>query len=178
MQPHIRPWSGDKQELDTVREIYLGSFPPEEQRPWEDIERRARGGSLKLIVFVDGAVTAGFLTAWDLGSLLYIEHFAISPALRGAGMGSAALDWIKAEAGKPVVVEVERPEAGEDARRRISFYRRSGFTPLAGYDYVQPPYSEGLPPVPLLLMSTDPTLDPASTARTLHTRVYGRNDID
>lgn len=171
---NIKLWRGDEQTLATVKDIYLASFPPEEQRPWNDLERRARDGrELRLMVFVWHADVAGFITAWDLGPFLYIEHFATSPALRGGGLGSKALASITGGAGKPVVVEVEREDAGENASRRIGFYKRCGFFPLDNFDYVQPPYTDGQPSVPLLLMSTDPSLDPASIARILHVQIYG-----
>ena len=54
---------------------------------------------------------------------------------------------------------------------QLDFYRRNGFR-LLDYDYVQPPYAPGLPSVPLLLMSTDPALDPALAARTLPPALY------
>lgn len=171
---HLEPWSGDAPTLAAIKEIYLASFPAEEQRPWDDLESRARTSSgLRLLVIRRGGKPAGFITAWDLGAFLYIEHFAIDPAMRGGGLGARALAEVKAGAGKPVVVEVEREDAGDDARRRIGFYRRCGFAALSHYDYVQPPYGPGQPAVPLLLMSTDAGIDADATARTLHAQIYG-----
>lgn len=92
--------------------------------------------------------------------------------MRGSGIGAEILRLLAAE-GPPLLLEVEHPKGpGSIEQRRIEFYRRNGFR-LLDYDYVQPPYAPGLPSVPLLLMSTDPALDPALAARTLHREVYG-----
>ena len=34
---------------------------------------------------------AGFLAVWEFESFIYIEHFAVDPALRNSGTGSAML---------------------------------------------------------------------------------------
>jgi hypothetical protein len=51
-----------------------------------------------------------------------------------------------------VLIEVELPET-EMARRRIGFYKRLGFCPHHDIEYIQPPYSDGLSPLPLMLMT-------------------------
>ena len=52
---------------------------------------------------------------------------------------------------KPFVLEVE-PPTEEEAKRRIDFYRRSGFF-LNEYHYIQQPLEEGRDPVELKIMS-------------------------
>ena len=70
----------------------------------------------------------------------------------------------------PVVLEVEIPDP-PIPKRRIAFYDRSGFR-IAHDDYVQPPYIDGLPSVPMFLMSTAETFTDGQV-RELQQAVYG-----
>jgi len=161
--------------LGGLEAVYLHSFPPEERRPWEQIVCPENAGGPVLLAIDDGSgVCAGLLTFWEFDAFVYIEHFAVSPALRGTGVGSRAIECFIASRTKPVVLEVE-PENVSDPMtlRRISFYRRHGLE-ILDYDYVQPPYGAGLPPVPLRLMSTDSSIDASAVAAALYRRVYGQ----
>ncbi len=115
----------------------------------------------------------GLLTTWEFADFIYIEHFAISPALRSQGYGSEALKAFIHEQCKPLVLEAE-PPTDEMTRRRIRFYERIGLT-LYDYPYIQPAYTEESLPVELRLMGTIDTeatpLDRVSD--TLHREVYG-----
>lgn len=116
----------------------------------------------------------GFITWWDFGGFVYGEHFAMLPECRGAGIGGEVIDRFVADAGKPVVLEVELP-TNDTARRRIGFYERHGFT-LCDAEYVQPPYDAGGEGVPMRLMSHGMSLDAETFERvrdTLYAEVYG-----
>ena len=160
-------------QLDTLHDIYLEAFPPEERRPWDDI---AGDRGPRLLAIVADGKPAGLLTHWRLGTFEYIEHLAVDSALRSAGIGSVALDMFVAAAGMPVVLEVEKPASSVIAARRVGFYSRHGFRVIST-TYIQPPYAPGLPEVPLDLMSTDPRLCPDEVSRALHHRVYQRFNI-
>ena len=121
-----------------------------------------------------GGEFRGFITWWDFGEFVYGEHFAMLPECRGAGIGGEVIDRFVAEAGRPVVLEVELP-TDEMSRRRIGFYERHGFA-LCDAEYVQPPYDAGGGGVPMRLMSHGVTLDAAMFARVrdmLYAEVYG-----
>ncbi|MDE5662369.1 MAG: GNAT family N-acetyltransferase [Muribaculaceae bacterium] len=156
-----------------ARRLYMESFPPEERRPWEGIVNPESEYGPDLCHLTDGESYAGFMTLWDFGTFRYLEHFATMPELRGRGIGCMWMKKLIESSSSPVVLEVERPGDNDMAERRIGFYRRCGMY-LLDYDYIQPPYAPGLPEVPLLLMSSDPALDPAAVAATLHREVYGR----
>ena len=115
----------------------------------------------------------GLLTTWHFEEFIYIEHFAIDPALRSQGYGSEALKTFIHEQGKPLVLEAE-PPTDEMTHRRIRFYERIDLT-LYDYPYIQPAYTEESLPVKLRLMGTIDTetipLDKVSD--TLHREVYG-----
>lgn len=158
-------------DMQAAAALYEASFPPEERRPWHQIE--SGYGSLELWGVYSGGKQAGMVTIWRFDTFAYIEHFAIDPARRGEGIGAAALSELKKLTGLPFVLEVEPADHPDVmARRRIAFYERCGFA-LLQYDYIQPPYADNLPAVPLCLMSTDKAIDPALVARTLHRCVYG-----
>ena len=166
----------DGLQLASLSEIYFNSFPEEERRPLDDILCRAAAGdkglNLMLIHASDGNVS-GMLTYWDLGDVIYIEHFAIDSSCRGDGLGGCVLDEFVARCSKPVLFEVEPAGSNSMADRRIAFYRRHGFECM-DYPYVQPPYSPGLPPVGLTLMCTScDGIDPGTVSAALHRIVYG-----
>lgn len=109
------------------------------------------------IVHGEGGEVIALLTVWDLDRVAFIEHFAVSPTLRGRGLGSILLGEVAQRYAKPICLEVERPET-EMARRRIGFYRRNGFY-LNEYDYEQPAYGDDRAPVPLYIMTTGGEID-------------------
>lgn len=167
----------NRQYLTDVKELYYNSFPIEERRPWKDVERllQADCGSYNLKVIIENDDFAGFISYWHFGNFCYVEHFAIKPQLRGNGVGAMALQQLISHVGCPVVLEVELPCQGETARRRVAFYHRNGFTPHYDFEYLQPPYADGLPSVPLMLMTANATanVDLKSIVATLHQEVYG-----
>lgn len=161
-------------DLEGIRRLYLDAFPPAERRPWESI---SAGGSTPLLMAIksDDDALLGLLSFWDFVDFVYIEHLAVDPAQRGAGVGAAALKLLRESCGRPLLLEVEPPaDDNPTAARRIAFYRRNGFDVLP-YPYIQPPYAPGLPPVPLLLMATDTAIDPAAATALLHNHVYTTN---
>ncbi len=153
------------------------AFPPDERRPKEkqryvtDHDPRFRPCAL-----VRDGEFIGLLTYWELDGLIYVEHLATRPELRGGGLGAAALEALKAKAGGvPIVLEVE-PPADELTRRRIGFYQRQGFTLWADSPYLQPAYAPGQGTPSLLLMvcgHLDEKADFDRVRRTLHCGPYG-----
>lgn len=123
---------------------------------------------------VYGGEFCGFITWWDFGGFVYGEYFAMLPECRGAGIGGEVIDRFVADAGKPVVLEVELP-TNDMARRRIGFYERHGFA-VCDADYAQPPYDAGGECVPMRLMSHGMSLDAEAFERVrsiLYAEVYG-----
>ena len=147
----IRPVAGEE-EMWFAQRLYLDSFPEDERRDtteWVRLSFTPRPFS-NFIILCD-AHPAGFITAWDMGSFAYVEHFAVDVARRSSGIGGAALDGFCLRAAGPVVLEVELPTAGATAARRIEFYKRHGFQ-LCEKRYMQPPYRPGGRSVELKLM--------------------------
>ncbi len=161
--------------MEVIKSLYVGAFPVEERRPWDDFERRALDADpfFKVEVAEDEGRVVGFISTWRLPMALYVEHFAVDPASRGRGVGGEIIDQVVASAYGAALLEVELPDT-EDARRRIDFYRRHGFGTIDSVEYVQPPYSRNLPEVPMLLMSTRQLDDIEAAIRILHQIVYNQ----
>ena len=113
------------------------AFPIEEVRTYENAVTILRDSRYRILVSQnqDGEIL-GFIAAWDLGSTIFVEHFAVDQALRGAGIGSRMMAAYLSQATKPVMIEVE-DEKTEINERRIVFYQRLGFY-LSEFGYHQP----------------------------------------
>ena len=94
----------------------------------------------------------GLLTTWHFETFVYIEHFAIAPALRSQGYGTEALKTFISKQEKPIILEAE-PPTDDITRRRIGFYQRNGLT-MYDFPYIQPAYTPESKPVELRLMGT------------------------
>lgn len=163
-----------------VKMLYYNSFPVEERRPWESVLAMLsqKDSPYNVYVILRDDAFAGFISWWKLGRFVYIEHFAVKMEMRGDGVGSKSLRRFVDAVQMPVVLEVELPQCGELARRRIAFYSRNGFTAHPHFDYVQPSYGAGLPSVPLMLMTTNAPygLNLQHVVMEIHQMVYGVNN--
>lgn len=151
-----------------IYRIMQASFSDDEYRPYD--EQLALFEEPEYRIYY---MPAGFLAVWEFESFIYIEHFAVDPALRNSGTGSAMLQKLVKQYQKPICLEVELPE-DELTRRRIGFYERNGFV-FNEYPYIQPPISKGKSPVPLRIMTygsaiTQDTFE--EMKRVLYQRVY------
>ena len=129
-----------------IYRIMQASFSDDEYRPYD--EQLALFEEPEYRIYY---MPAGFLAVWEFESFIYIEHFAVDPALRNSGTGSAMLQELVKQYQKPICMEGELPE-DELNRRRIGFYERNGFV-FNEYPYIQPPISKGKSPVPLRIMT-------------------------
>ena len=138
--------------------LYKEAFPACERRPVESIERLVREKEIFRIDAIEkDGVFAGFLTSWNLGKFVYIEHFAVVSSMRGGGTGGKILDTFIAQCGKQVVLEAEKA-TDETSRRRLEFYARHGFA-ICRQPYVQPAYTDEYEPLPMHLLAYGGELD-------------------
>lgn len=131
-------------------QLYTASFPRNEQWREEDYAR----------AFSDPAFTAagvwreeqliGILFYWKGEGFHYVEHLAVSPALRGKQMGSAILKAFCAQVGD-VILEID-PPVDVISIRRLHFYERLGFHENP-YEYIHPSFSRPFLAHKLVLMS-------------------------
>lgn len=136
--------SADEAARTGLRCLYEDSFPPEERRPWDALASLPDNFSVYGITC--GGTVTGLITLWRFeGEMVYIEHFAVDPAMRGSGIGKSVLAAVRRMASPlPVILEVEPEGSTPEAARRLGFYRRNGFIDFPEFNYIQPPYSPGL----------------------------------
>lgn len=139
-------------EFDKAYKILEASFPAVEIRNYEGQKRLLKKPQYELCGVKDkeGNVLA-VIGAWESGDFIFIEHFAVDEMLRGKGLGAAMLQNFLTQKKKLAVLEVELPTE-EIAKRRVGFYERLGFT-YTEFGYMQPVLQEGMPAIPLQLMS-------------------------
>lgn len=131
--------------------IFEKSFPPDEIRPYNEQLALLSDRAYRLYARYNGNTVESLLAVYSFPELLFIEHFATDPLLRGRGIGSALLREFLDTADRPVCLEVE-PPVDDITCRRVAFYERLGFV-LNRFDYLQPSISKGRSPVPLYIMT-------------------------
>ena len=147
------------EQFNRIYEIMENSFPKDERRPYEEQKALLERPEYKIYIMDKSGVVCGFLAVWEFNSIAFIEHFAVAPEYRNAGIGASMLRELKKLVGKQLCLEVEPPE-NDLTRRRIGFYERNGFF-LNRQPYVQPPLSKGQKEVPLFIMTTEGKVDDA-----------------
>lgn len=166
-------------QFDAVYHIMEISFPVDEHRPYEEQKALLDRSEYQIYVMNEekSENVMAFLAVWDLGPIIFVEHFAVNSQYRNGGIGTKMLQEMKSMAGKTLCLEVELPEE-ELAKRRIEFYERNGFY-LNEYPYMQPSLSEGQAEIPLFIMTTKRKVDERefqSIKSLLYEKVYGRKE--
>lgn len=120
--------------------LYGESFPLHEQR-LPKAQRRVMGHQdYHFDLVCEGETVLGLLLYWAQADYLYVEHFCMSPAVRGQGLGAQALALLAAS-GRTILLEID-PPADEISVRRRGFYLRAGYVENA-FSHVHPPYRPG-----------------------------------
>lgn len=118
--------------------IYRDSFPLHEQRQEQHQQAKMLDPNFHCQIFRQNGKILGFIFWWECNELVYIEHFAINPALRGQNYGSHLLATFCKTVGRNVILEIDPPE-DEVSIRRLRFYQTLGFC-LNDYPHVHPAY--------------------------------------
>lgn len=109
-----------------VWKIYETSFPIFEQRTLEHQQTALRSPDFYFMAYHEGDTLVGFIGYWEIGDYLYIEHYAINPALRGGGYGSKILNALIGNTDRTIILEIDEVK-DEISTRRLHFYQRLGF---------------------------------------------------
>ena len=142
----------DDPSLVFIKELYESAFREQERRDWTSFKTLLKDSRMHVDAILDAEQVLGFLIWWKLSDWYFIEHFAMSARVRGAGYGSEVIKhYVEKSRGK-VLLEVE-PPGTHDADRRIIFYERAGFK-LVNVDYRQPSYVQKGLSFPMCLMQT------------------------
>lgn len=109
----------------------INDFPPEERKPLETMLQLLQEGLYQVTYHQENDILkayALFFTGHE--TLQLLDYYAVAADFRGQGIGSAFLKDVLKNTPKPVVVELEAPEAApldKERQRRIAFYRALGF---------------------------------------------------
>lgn len=131
-------------------ELYQHSFPENERWNEADYARAFCDPCFEADGIWRGEEFIGILFHWQTGSCRYVEHLAISSALRGQNMGSVALKAFCDRVGQ-VILEID-PPVDEISIRRRHFYERLGFV-MNPYEYIHPSFRRPFLAHQLMLMS-------------------------
>lgn len=138
-------------------ELYNEAFPDEERRPAHEQAHVMTKEDYHFEVILADRDLVGIMLRWECGDLIFLEHFAILPDLRGRGYGAEALELLKSR-GKAILLEIE-PPVDTMTERRYGFYRRCGFV-MNPYHHIQAKYYVGAPDLELKVLSYPRTLTP------------------
>ena len=151
--------------LQDVLKIYENSFPADERRSVENIEKQIDSNNdYNFFVVLENDFAVGMAVVWVIERrFIYIEHLAIREERRSCGLGSRAMNLLMDKSPYPIIIEVEKKVEGMDdeqvrnCERRLKFYQKHGFR-LSDGEYVQPPYSKQQQSVPMSLMECNGNL--------------------
>ena len=80
-------------DLQAIKKIYMEAFPLVERAPFSRIIKQWRSGELDILTFrEEDNSLIGFSINASEADLVLIDYLAISPAVRGGGYGSKALE--------------------------------------------------------------------------------------
>ncbi len=137
--------------FDAAWQIYEASFPAAERRSFSDHLRALSDPAFYTCAAVDGGALCAIVFFWQTEDFLYLEHFAVDPAARGAGYGTKALQALIDASRVPLILEIEQP-VDALTRRREHFYARLGLR-LQPYPHGAFAYQAGTVCVPLRIMA-------------------------
>jgi ribosomal protein S18 acetylase RimI-like enzyme len=145
---------------ETLKNIYLDSFPSDERREWSELIELTQQPYFILYRISHRNETVGLITVWEWQELAFIEHFALNKLFQGQGIGSKVLNQLQKKLTSSVILETELPN-NELAIRRINFYTRLGFH-ICDEEYFQPAYDKDKKAVKMSLMSYPDKIKPSA----------------
>ena len=126
--------------FDIAFALYEQSFPVYERRDSTEQARALKNSNYHFDIIKEDGDMLGIMFYWELDDLIFLEHFATQPHLRGKGIGVKALELLKSK-GKSILLEIEPPQ-DEITIRRFGFYKRCGFV-LNSHYHIQAKYHLG-----------------------------------
>lgn len=146
----VRLRSNREEQYGKVMELYRNSFPIYEQREEEDQIAVLGQEDYWFNLIYDENTFVGIILWWERDDFIYVEHFCISPELRGGGYGRRTLELLNSR-GKKVILEIDPPVDSLSERRR-DFYQAGGYEENR-FPHVHPPYRKGAKGHSLRVMS-------------------------
>ena len=122
-------------EIPAIFALYRAAFPREERKPFSVIRKMAKRGRADIWTIRHDDRFAGLAATVNGQENILLDYFAVKSALRGRGIGSAALKRLMEHyAQKGFFVEIEstfEPSGNSRERqKRKEFYVNSGLIPM------------------------------------------------
>jgi ribosomal protein S18 acetylase RimI-like enzyme len=143
--------SADDFRSKEIYRSYCETFPADERRGETKFRHLFNNPKVKVLTVLDGLNNVGYLITWELTNFVFIEHFEIFSQFRSQKFGSEIIAHLFKNYSH-IVLEAEPEDLDEDARRRIEFYRKNGFSVIDD-TYMQPGYEPGKNPLHLWLLA-------------------------
>lgn len=122
--------------LEEVHTLYETAFPASEKKPFSMLISGQETGLVEILSVEENDKFLGLAIMAKAGDRVLLDYFAIADAVRGTGVGSAALQALRGRyQGMRILIEIESTKCGEEEElilrmRRKRFYLRNGFTML------------------------------------------------
>lgn len=140
----------DTERWGKVWNLYENSFPIAERRKIEDHKRAFENPLFHPLSVWENDQLLGIVFYWEWDNYRYVEYLAVTPQLRGQGIGFQIIKQIR-DSEHTIILEID-PLINELSVRRLQFYERAGFT-LTPYRFMHLPYRLEATPQELLILS-------------------------
>lgn len=135
-----------------VYSLYEASFPEEERRTLDQLEKCFKSPHYRLEAYFLSDIFVAFVEYWILDTFVYIEHLSVCPEFRGKSIGKNIMKDI-ALLNVPIFLEIELLR-DEVTKQRYHFYKNLNFE-IVNIQYFQPSYGEGKSSIELLLLASN-----------------------
>lgn len=114
-----------------IRALYRAAFPWQERIPFWLLRRKARQSNVEILAIQENGAFLGLAIVLLQGRFSFLNYFAISPEMRGRGVGRQTLLLLRQRYPQhTLLLEIEAPDASasNSAQRasRRAFYLRNG----------------------------------------------------
>lgn len=134
-----------------IYESYCATFPEDERRNEDQFRTLFSNPKVKIFSVLHELKNIGYIISWELTNFVFIEHFEIFSEFRSMKFGSEIIAHLYKNHSH-IVLESERANLDETAKRRIAFYEKNGFA-IIDETYMQPAYDAGKKSLNLWLLA-------------------------
>lgn len=142
---HLSPLT--ERDMPAYIELYESSFPPAERKELSYMLTGPNASAYDvLIISTPDCTVAGMVILVTHGGLCMLDYFAVSPDLRGQGIGTAVLPLIREVSRGRFFLEIETPAPHCDPRdacdnqeqrlRRKAFYKAAGLVETGVHAFI------------------------------------------
>ncbi|EML1934449.1 GNAT family N-acetyltransferase [Providencia vermicola] len=144
-------------EIANVNQLYDSAFPAHEKRSYQGRQSILSHEDYYLYYFSDNGIFIGFIGSWRVDDFFYVEHLAVSSALRGQGYGQKVIQLFAKQVNN-IILEID-PVIDEISQKRLRFYLHCGFKQNE-YAHIHPSYHPEFKPHQLEILSYPIKINP------------------